>query len=87
MISLVVVSKPKLKAYHREAIFSWIEENPQDLDYAVYKVAQQFGLRVSRWTIQRFLKSQGYTWRRVRSSLPKQEESDIGEKNVRTETA
>ncbi len=73
-------SKSKLKSEHQEAILIWIKESPQNLDYLIHKVAQHFHLSVSRWTIKRFLKSQGLTWRRVRRGLPKQEEPQILEK-------
>jgi transposase len=73
-------NKSKLQSEHEEAILTWIKESPQNLDYLIHKVAQHFQLRVSRWTIKRYLKSQGLTWRRVRRGLPKQEEPQILEK-------
>lgn len=78
-------SKPKLQPEYTAAILSWVEDRPQDLDYAVYKIAERFSVRVSRWTVQRFLKHQGHTWRRVRRGLPKAEEPEVIEKNGGTE--
>lgn len=72
--------KLKLQPHQQEAVIAWVRENPQSLDYIVHKVAQHFGLSVSRWTIKRFLKSQGLTWRRVRRGMPKQEDPIVVEK-------
>jgi transposase len=76
-------SKSKLQPQHKSSVIAFVEARPQDLDYAVYKIAEHFGLRVSRWTVQRFLKSQGYTWRRVRRGMPK-EEADVVEKKQKS---
>ena len=73
-------SKSKLKPHHKSAVLSWVAERPQDLDYTVHKIEHHLNLRVSRWTVQRYLEHHGYTLRRVRRGLPKQEEPDILEK-------
>jgi len=76
--------KFKLNVEHQSALLVWIKERPQNLDYLIHKVAQHFGVSVSRWTIKRFLKKQGLTWRRVKRGLPKQEDPEILEKKEKS---
>jgi transposase len=69
-----------LNAEHAEQVKTWVKENPQNLDHVAARVAEHYGISVSRWTIKRLLKSQGMTWRRVRRGMPKQETADVLEK-------
>ncbi len=70
----------KLNAEQVEQVKTWVKESPQNIDRVVARVAESFGLRVSRWTIKRAIKSRAMTWRRVRRGMPKQEDPEIIEK-------
>lgn len=58
--------KPKLSAEMRAKVRQWAKEFPKNLKKIAALVRENFGIRVSKRTIQRILHSLCFSWRRIR---------------------
>jgi len=58
--------KPKLSASERVQVRQWAKEHPKNLDEVTALVRENFGVSLSKRTLQRILRSFGFSWRRIR---------------------
>ena len=58
--------KPKLDASEQAQVGQWAKEHPKNLAKIIALVKEQFGVSVSKRTLQRILRSFGFSWRRIR---------------------
>jgi transposase len=58
--------KPKLDDDQRRQVKEWVKEHPKNLRKVAALVRAEYGISVSKYTIQRILRSSGFSWRRVR---------------------
>jgi hypothetical protein len=58
--------KPKLNHEQRHQVKEWAKEYPKNLRKVAVLVREDYGVCISKYTIQRILRNFGFSWRRVR---------------------
>lgn len=75
--------KPLFNSEQKEQIKKWTKQHPQQLNLVLNKVKKNWGIKTSKDTIKRILKSVNLTWHRIRKVLGGQ--PDEQEYAVKTE--
>jgi transposase len=69
--------RPIFTQEQKEQIRQWVKRYPKNLHKVIALIAQEFGLRASKSTIKRILKSCQVSWRRIRRKVKGQPDPDV----------
>lgn len=58
--------KPTFTSVQQAEIRAWVKAEPRNLKLVLNKIKEKWGIKVSKDTVKRVLKSLGMTWRRIR---------------------